>query len=275
MAGASIHQIIPSTFSQTGVTSFSEKTDQEGRWTCSNITTKSIQLELAKDGYVIQRDLKLSASEGEQKVVLKALPMFSGRVLDAATQEPITHFMIVEISAVLNNGKMLAWSPYTLDRGHDGQYSKTITAKKPPYLLRVDAEGYKTAITPAFEKINGKMTYDFLLEKGVGASLEVLLPDGEPAANAMVCMRGEKDNGMSIRRGQAQGGDDFLARKTDARGKVTLTPRDDDYTVLRYSRERIRCLYEPSNTRKTGIDVDPLGTPGGRRRSGWKAANTI
>ncbi|MBI4661791.1 MAG: carboxypeptidase regulatory-like domain-containing protein [Verrucomicrobia bacterium] len=174
-------------------------TDAEGRFVFSNMPPGTVSLDITKAGYMGRLMHRFTVGEPEQILALGPILRLHGRVLDAATGEPVAQFKMTPgwPRQVFREGKLEnsggEWANYDTKQFGKGAYDWTFnrpivagTTQPYDFLLRVEAEGYDPGMSRAFKPDEGDATFDFQLKKGTGLKGLVKLPDGTPVANAKV-----------------------------------------------------------------------------------------
>jgi peroxiredoxin len=98
-------------------------------------------------------------------------------------------------------------------------------------LIRIDAPGYKPAVSRAFQPNEGSQTFHFALKRTPGLMGIVLLPDGEPAAQAEVAVATEK-NWLILNSGRFEHDRNFATVMTGPDGRFTLPPQDNEFVLI-------------------------------------------
>ena len=117
LQGASISPDFFSEYSLGFHSGVSGKTDEEGYWTWIGEPEEKIGVTVKKDGYASVNNYVPPPAEEEHRIVLKAIPMLSGRVLDAATKQPIPRFSITQSENFNNSGKSIRWNSQSVVEG--------------------------------------------------------------------------------------------------------------------------------------------------------------
>jgi protocatechuate 3,4-dioxygenase beta subunit len=167
---------------------FRAETDRDGRVEWRSAPKDAVQYGIGKENYMWINP-SLTASNGEQTITLYSRLVVSGRVTDAATGRPVLRFRVV--TGMKNdrpNGSEWDWSEEQALEVTNGRYTVPIDRAGEGAYLRIDAPGYKPAVSRAFQSTEGAQTFDFALQPASGISGVVLLPDGQPAAGVDVVL---------------------------------------------------------------------------------------
>ncbi|HEY3898420.1 MAG TPA: carboxypeptidase regulatory-like domain-containing protein [Chthoniobacter sp.] len=207
-------------------------TDTEGRFEWRSAPADEVVYHILKRGYQPARDVRLSATEAEQTVVLGRPLRVRGAVTDGQTSRRIAAFRVTPGSRMpLPNGREYWWHEHGADFS-GGVYEWSF--EEPPmrgavHLLRVEAEGYRPAVLPmpASGEHDG---VDFQLQPGPAASGLVLAPDGSPASDAtvvIVCGNAAQLVGDVLHAGHGN-----LKVRTSPDGRFTFSPTEPPYAIV-------------------------------------------
>ena len=110
----------------------------------------------------------------------------TGTAVDADTGLPLDGFKVMVGELDPDWAYPLAFGT----PGQDGKFTLSLAASSshPDYELQVEKDGYLPAVSANLSRNGGSKTFDFKLQKGSGPAGVVVLPGGEPAANASVLL---------------------------------------------------------------------------------------
>ena len=174
-------------------------TDMDGRFVWKNAPRDSVLFHLCADGFMSNRNCPLIASDEERTITLYPELAIHGNVADEETGKPIDAFRIFRGYRWEGRQEMVFDQEEGV-AGGGGHYEFRISEPSPRIYVKVEADGYKPAVSREFTPTDGAQTCDFKLKKGSGLSGTVLTPDGKPAGNARVILsageiRGYLNNG--------------------------------------------------------------------------------
>jgi RNA polymerase sigma factor (sigma-70 family) len=169
---------------------WSTNTDSEGRFEWDSAPHEPVAYSFLAEGFNRVYALKLEADGSEHEIKLtrdqpgKDTIQITGTVQDADTSQPLDGFKVlvgrvdpdwVEKYRFLTSGK-------------DGRFtvSQSTNSLHTKYQLQIEKEGYVPAISAELSMKDGNQALEFQMRKGSGPSGVVLLPSGEPAAEATV-----------------------------------------------------------------------------------------
>ena len=144
----------------------------------------------------------------EREYVFHTSPalVVSGRVMDAATKQPIKAFQVVpgvrflrenelqkpavafkasnEVRAIPSDDPNLAWNATESYAASDGAYRFRWTRSEVAHLIRIEADGYQPAVSREVKSNEGQVAIDFALERDHGMAAKVVSPRNQAAAGA-------------------------------------------------------------------------------------------
>jgi hypothetical protein len=194
-----------------------------------------------------RQDIKLTAGDDVQTVVLQRPMSISGRVIDAQTREPIPEFRLTT-GRVFHEER--EWSDWAHAQPRTFTAGKYLVSSTWPVTLmnreggpgevgfrrvRIDAPGYQPGISREIANEEEMVICDFELEKGANAEGVVRDPAGRPVANISVVVTGGC-NPVFVRNGETLRNQDFTV-KTDANGRYALPPQEEDVPIVVLDRE--------------------------------------
>jgi 5-hydroxyisourate hydrolase-like protein (transthyretin family) len=232
VAGASLG---PDTWRGQRSIHFRGLTGPDGRVEWRSAPKDVVFYDIGKAEYMWSRLLPLTASEREQTVILYPKLAITGRVTDAATGRPVPSFRIVQ-GQRLEWRDAIHWSENLGADGTDGQYTSQFDEPSAALFVRVEAPGYKSVQSRAFQSNEGRQTFNFALHRATGLSGIVLLPDGKPAEGAEVALSRDTQEGrVTLRLGRFDRDGNFPIVRTGPDGRFPLPPRDGPYLLIAVS----------------------------------------
>ena len=183
-----------------------------------------------KAGYMWKRDFPLTASDREQTIILYPKLVITGRVTDAKSGRPVPRFRVVQ-------GRVFAWRnqiDWLENEGVDitsGPYNVQFDEPSKELYVKVEAPGYKAAVSRAFRPDEGSQTFDAALEPAAGISGIVLLSDGKPAPGAEVALSTGRNFGM-LRSGRFNRDANFPKTVTGLDGGFSFPSQADPFRLI-------------------------------------------
>jgi hypothetical protein len=183
------------------------KTDAEGRFTWSHAPEDQFALYIRPDPARRPEYSEVAGVGPEQAVVNVQLRQeqrltIRGTVVDSETDRPIARFRVVPgVARSPGDGDVtrgnpgltgIQWSDEEARIGTEGRFTFEHDLHGArlgmPRLIRIEAEGYETAVSPRFAVEDGEQEWAIALARGAGVQGMVLGPDGKPAVGADVLM---------------------------------------------------------------------------------------
>jgi hypothetical protein len=217
--------------------------DGPGRYSLSNAPADDVKVDITAPGRMSL--IMYSVSPGQMENVVKLSPALRlhGKVGDAATKRPVEKFTVTagwprqvfQNGVMTNEGAEFGMS----QRGREfteGTYDWTFTepmvvGTQEPYdfILKVEADGYTTALSRTFKATEKDAAFDFELKRASFLDAVVSLPDGSPVSGALVQAIASADNLNPSRRAQMSEAPNIL---TDAKGHFQLPEPPQAEVVL-------------------------------------------
>lgn len=203
-------------------------TDKDGCVEWHEAPVGGVEYFISKPGYCQLLNLKLEATGNVQEVMLPRVLKIAGRVSDVGTSHPVEKFEVMPVLQFEEN-------VVTTDRSRmkeccDGVFSFEFDRPDVSYALRIEADGYRTQMTP-FVRV-GERTHELDVEMQQAASCAgvVLTYEGTPATNADVFLATPT---MPVElSGRTGRGNNNLATKTNENGVYRFPAQFDSYRIV-------------------------------------------
>jgi len=227
------------------------RTDEEGRLAWDGAPfDQPLRFHVHADGFAMLRMIPLEANGIEQGVTLRPERRVRGRVVDAATREPVAAF-----KAIPGSDRSELWY------GTNGAYQLRFSESNEPTVM-IEAEGYETVVGTPQPDAGGEFRCDFHLQRMsslVPLRGTVRGPDGLPTAGAEILLV-TLDRGVEIQKGGrlkvSLGGS---PSRTDTEGRFEL-PRDSRaHTVVASSPEGFARIRVRNFDEALEISLQPWG----------------
>ncbi len=171
---------------------WSTNTDAGGRFAWDSAPPEPLLYSVLAEGFNRAYALTLQADGSEHEIKLtryqpdKDTIKITGTVVNAENSLPLDAFKVF----VAELEPEWAFPPAFYTAGKDGDFALSIPSKSshPGYQIQIEKEGYLPAASASLLRRDGNQALRFELRKGAGPSGLVLLPSGEPAANATVLL---------------------------------------------------------------------------------------
>ncbi len=205
---------------------FTAFSDGAGKFTWPGAPLDQVTFSISKTNYANNRH-SLAAGAETMELLLNRPPGVFGRVYDAETRKPVESFTVIPGRKYSSAEKQIRWERYEKVRGSGGEYALPIDSYmfQPEARVLIEAPGYEPQVSPPFTS-SDSYTNDFALKKGRGMSGLVQLPDGTPAAGAILALVENNEYGYLDTGGrlQSNSGSTDLAR-ADAQGRFEFAPK--------------------------------------------------
>lgn len=208
-----------------------ERTDENGLCIWENAPEDEMSYDFWHDSHMSLRNQILKAG-GEQHEIELGWPLVvTGSVVDKETGKPIELFNAVEGIRWNANNAEVYWERYNMQAGRNGKFELRFIEPREAHLVRIEAKGYRPAVSREIRDDEGDVTLDFELVPGTGPSGVVKLADGSPAAGAVV-VTAPSGGQIYMNNGQYQQQGEAVRVTTDDQGRYQLPYPDSDYAVV-------------------------------------------
>jgi hypothetical protein len=156
----------------------------------------------------------------------------SGSVVDAATKQPIEKFRVIPGLRNLDPEIRMNWIDREAYDASAGEYRVIFSRDYPAHLVRIEAEGYRVAISRDIKSDEGDVTFDFELRPAEDIAATIVTPSGEPASGAKIAI-GVAGSQISIRNGDINDGSTYATRlDADADGRFRIPDRGESFQLV-------------------------------------------
>ncbi len=212
---------------------FQAISDSQGRACFTGVPTNAfggLLFHAGARGYFCARNVRLSSEQSEPLLHLIKSLRVSGNVEDAQTHE-----RILEFKAIPCRGEGVAgYDRAETRKGQWGAYQVEFSEPGGPFRVRIEAEGYEPAMSPAMADHPPEQQQDFLLRR-VDANKVlrgvVVGPDGRPAANVGVALL-TFEQGVTLYNGTFKRSDGALLTTTDEHGQFKFAADPQAHTLV-------------------------------------------
>jgi len=210
-------------------TQIPDQADENGlyRWTWAPGDPVSYVFE--KEGFV-RHEVSLTARDSEQTITLPQVLRISGKVTDAATGQPIPNVTAIPV-AELVPGRL-----FTERNGlrifTDGTYTIEGTRTDASYRVRVEAAGYRSALSEAVRPGTPSATLDFHLVAAGALEGRVVDPRGNPVKDACVYLATSSQFLMRNVWEDDNGAGPFQKQVTSADGRFSFPAQFERYAIV-------------------------------------------
>jgi len=172
----------------------------------------------------------LIAREQEYVFRLPASLVVSGKVVDAVTKGPIREFRVVP--GIRSSETHMNWVESEGFTASDGHYQIRQNRGYLAHLIRIEADGYRAAVSRDIRSTEGNVSIDFELKRGDNIAAQVVTPGGLPAAGARVAL-GVAGSQINVKNGEIDDGSTYSARGVaDAAGRFHFPGQNKDFQLI-------------------------------------------
>ncbi len=163
--------------------------DADGLWVWDEAPLGEFYAQVCPPGKGMQLpDRPLIARDQDYFFRIPAPLVISGKVVDSVTKQPIKTFRVVP--GIRSSETEMDWCDESAFLINDGRYQITHKLSCPAYLVRIEADGYQTAVSREIKSDEGSVSVDFELERRKDSAGRVVTPDNLPASRAEVASPG-------------------------------------------------------------------------------------
>ena len=157
--------VAPDSWRDARTLDFRTKTDQEGRFAWNSAPRDTVVFNLfGAKGFMSNRDCPLVASDKEHTITLDPELVLRGTVVDEETGKPVEHIRV----RLGRRSKGISEVGYdygpNVER-NDGRYELRVDEPTPGIYVKIEADGYESAVSREFKPTEGEQTCDFKLKK--------------------------------------------------------------------------------------------------------------
>ena len=172
----------------------------------------------------------LIARAGEYVFRLSPALVISGKVIDALTRQQVREFRVVPGGRIAGNQDYWAWRGSFVASG--GRYEIREDRPWTAFRLRIEADGYRAAVSRDIKSDEGTITIDFALERGKNVAGKVVTPGLLPAVGARVALGGSR-SWIRFTNGEIDERSNNSPRETtDRAGRFRFPARDKDFQLV-------------------------------------------
>src|SRR5262249_2526365 len=150
-----------------------------------------------------------------------------GRVTDAKTGQPLPKCLVVT-GVGFKDTDRISWSRNAATEVSGGEYTTAFDEPNDAMYVRVEALGYKPAVSRAFHLDEGRQRFDFALERALTLSGVIQLPNGKPADGVDVLLATEADQ-VLFDGGRLESRTNAPRSKTGPDGRFAFTATEDKF----------------------------------------------
>lgn len=210
-----------------------QRTDENGVWQWDEAPLDEIKADICPPGGMQLLEQPLVAGEEERVFRLPPPLVISGDVTDTATGQPIERFRVVPGSrSGKSNSLRLSWARSESFEAVQGQYELRPNRGYQAHVVRIEADGYRTAVSRDIGNDEGQVRVDFELKPADDVAATIVTPTGEPAAKAQVAL-GIAGSQIKVQNGRIHDRSTYVARHdADDSGQFRFPSQGADFQIV-------------------------------------------
>jgi len=246
-----------------------QEQEAEGDFKIIDAPPDEVTFDLSKQGYMVLENYPMKPGKHKYDIMLRPTLKVRGTVIDAQTSRPIDKFTTIN-GIDHEDGRAPHWQEFDVRTFAGGQYELEFRQEIFTYRIRIDAEGYQSALSRRIrpeEIAESNIVCDFKLDKATAFIGTVLSPDGTPLSDADVVIATDRlrvVNGKIYSRSAEQN----LVLHTDANGGFRFEPPVSSYTIIVLSKQGYAKISQAEFAASKVITVSPWGCIEGTLRIG-------
>lgn len=204
-------------------------TNKQGRFVWNDAPSDEVVFDMGKLGYMSIRDYAMLPSDDEYIIVMYAPFRITGMVVDADTNEPIKAFKVTKgYDPGYSRGPFWERRSRSFTSGH---YSVTSNEPREGYLVRIEADGYKTVVSPVFIDDQDEIIFNVKLQKSSEITGIVITADGQSVSDIeLVLATGA--SAIQIEYGIITNKGSHLTRITNGQGRFSFPVQNQGYMIV-------------------------------------------
>jgi beta-lactamase regulating signal transducer with metallopeptidase domain/protocatechuate 3,4-dioxygenase beta subunit len=255
--------------------------DANGDWIWKNAPQGHMTYAVEKLNCLNPGGLWLEPKDEPYEYVIHSLLEISGTVTSKSTGKPIPEFKVIRGHWSSGNGfsyransdetKGIAWDLYNSRSMTNGQYRFRIDETQDQHYIKIEASGYKPAVSRAFHDSDGKLSLDFQLEEGSDVTGTIVDQDGSSVRNAKVLyvLPGRQTDLRNLVPEEYG----LISALSDVDGKFLLPEQDQKFAIMVIADEGFAFVLEDQFVKaKQQIRIDAWATVRGTCMIGDKPA---
>jgi hypothetical protein len=160
--GVALAQVTLQSWRGTRNIFWATKTDAQGRWSWTEAPADEAVFSITAPGYIRIDKIKIAPQSFEQLITVRSRVQVSGRVIDAATRQPISSFKVTP-GVTWNIPGIYRWQSEAAVTGANGAFSLQLNEPSSQYRVRVEAPGYLSTMSKAFTGAEGDPVLEIVL----------------------------------------------------------------------------------------------------------------
>ena len=204
--------------------------DDKGVWVWHEAPLDEFKADICPPGRMQLLERPLVARDEEYVFRLTPDLVVTGKVIDAETRRPVRAFRVVP--GIRGSVDHMNWARGESFSATDGHYEFHPTRGELAHLVRIEADGYRSAVSREIKSTEGNVVVDFELKKGAVVAAKVVTPRNLPAAGARIAL-GVAGSQINVKNGDIDDSSTYRARaEADASGRFHFPAQDKDFQLV-------------------------------------------
>jgi len=253
----------------------SQYADENGVWEWNEAPLDEFKADICRPGGMQLSTQSLIAREEEYVFTPPRALVVSGSVVDAKTKAPIKKFRVIPGLRNRNSRIRMSWITSDSYDATDGKYRIRLTHDYIAHLVRIEAEGYKVAISRDIKTDEGEVDFDFELHPAEDIAATILTAAGKPAAHATIAL-GVAGSQISIQNGDIDDGSTYATTlDAAADGRFNISARDEPFQLVITHSSGFAYLKSADGPIPGRITLKPWARAEGTFRVGAQPASNV
>ena len=245
--------------------------DENGVWEWNEAPLDEFQADICHPTGMQLSSRPITARKEEYVFSPPPALVVSGTVTDSKTKMPIPSFRAI---SGLRNAPGLSsgeyWDTRNSTQFTDGKYRVTNTREAPAHMWRIEAPGYKVAVSRDIKMNEGTIDIDFELQPAADISAVICNSDGTPVAGAQIAFGGSGDQ-ISVKNGVFDSQTYATRFVTDTEGRFHIPERSTPFHLVILHDNGFAHL----NSADGPIPFEITLTPWARVQGTFRVGNTV
>lgn len=244
--------------------------DENGIWEWNEAPLDEFSADICRPGGMQLSYQKLVAREKEYVFTPPKALVVSGTVVDAKTKKPVPNFRATPGLRNKDPRIGINWDVRSSFEATKGKYSVRQTREQIAHMIRIEAEGYKVAVSRDIQSNEGAIEINFELEPAADIAATVQSSEGIPAVGAKIAL-GVAGSQINIENGDVDDSSTYATRvNTDAKGQFNIPSREETFQLVITHAEGFAYFKSPEQA----IDNVITLTPWARGEGTFQIGNT-
>jgi uncharacterized GH25 family protein len=245
------------------------QTDAQGHFKITDAPADEVTFDIYKQGFMMLENYQMKPGKDKFNITLRPTLKVRGTVLDAQTGQAINKFTVTN-GFDHEDDRAPQWDKHEVRTFTAGQYEKEYIQEIFTYRIRIDAEGYQSAVSDCIRPSgipDSLIVFDFKLDKAAALTGTVLTPGGTPLPDADVVVATHR---LQISNGKvnSRSSEENRILQTDANGCFRFEPPVSPYAVIVLSEQGFARFAPHEFKASQTISLSPWGRIEGTLRIG-------